>query len=274
MALKMITTAMAILQDDQPFDPAHLVFGRNFATELIEGSVGKEYSFENPVLPRTQTTLLIEGDPADYTADRMKVKPVPTVFTIFFSPSMTGIDRSTLEDLLHLGSGYWVDGNGKRWPGNDMGTSPPAILLHPYRYRALDQPSSRFPVDVELAFGDPVKNAAEQEKPTTPILLMIRLSRGYPILTPEEREQRRLDQQTAKREKYGMMDLRTGMLCPETGIWEGWTESGPTDRTVVWGGEKFGQAFTIPRHIHSWSPSVDARWMWLSEYDRERPFGA
>ncbi|MBN3818248.1 hypothetical protein G3N57_17285 [Paraburkholderia sp. Se-20369] len=93
------------------------------------------------------------------------------------------------------------------------------------------------------------------------------ITRSY--LTPEELEQRRL----AKREKYGLMNLRTGMICPETGIWEGWTENGPTDRTLVRAGERFDQAFTIPRHIQTWSPTVDARWMWAEEYDPDASFG-
>jgi hypothetical protein len=89
----------------------------------------------------------------------------------------------------------------------------------------------------------------------------IQINRVY--LTPEQLEQRRL----AKRQKYGMMNLRTGMLCPETGIWESWTETGPSDQILVWAGQTFGRVFTIPRRIQSWSPMVDGRWMWADEYD-------
>ncbi|MCX4172780.1 MULTISPECIES: hypothetical protein [Paraburkholderia] len=263
MALRMLTTAMAILRDDQPFDPAQLAFGGNFATEPIKGSVGKEYSFENSVLPRTQIVLMTEGDPADYTANRMMVKPVPTIITIRFSPLMEGINRSSLEDMLHLGIGYWIDGNGNRRPGNDMGTTPPPIYLHHYRYRALDRPTSRFPVDVELTFGDPGANPMEDGGSTTPVLMDVILSRAYPALTREKREQRRLDQQAEKRQKYGMMNLCTGMLCPETGLWEGWSENGATDKLFIRAGARFDEV-----RLHAWEPGVceqwvNGKWFWL-----------
>ncbi|SMG61410.1 hypothetical protein [Paraburkholderia susongensis] len=187
MALRILTTAMAILRDDQPFDPAHTIFGRNFAAAPLRGIVGTKYSFENPAFPRTQITLFVAADPADYTADRMKVKRVPTAITIRFSPLMTGITRSTLEDLFPLDIGYWVDGNGNRRPGNDMGTTPPQVLLHGYRYRASAQPESRFPVDVELAFGDPDPQATEDDEPKTPVLMDVLLSRDYSGLIPKQR---------------------------------------------------------------------------------------
>jgi hypothetical protein len=81
---------------------------------------------------REGITLFVEADPLDQTADRTKAKRVPTVFTIRFSPLMDGITRSTLEDLLPLDIGYWVDGDGNRQPGNDMGAIPPQIRLHHY----------------------------------------------------------------------------------------------------------------------------------------------
>src|SRR5262249_55733304 len=121
MALRIVTTAMAILRDDHPFDPAQTVFGFNFSAAPLIGSAGTEYSFENSAFPRTRITLFTEADPLDHTADRTKAKRVPTAFTIRFSPLMDGITRSTLEDLLPLDIGYWIDGDGNRQPGNDMG---------------------------------------------------------------------------------------------------------------------------------------------------------
>ncbi|WP_085486557.1 hypothetical protein [Paraburkholderia susongensis] len=84
------------------------------------------------------------------------------------------------------------------------------------------------------------------------------ISRHY--LTPEELEQRR----QAKRQKYGMMDLRTGMVCPETGMWESWTQAGPIGKALVRAGDRFRQA------RQPGAPSTDARWMWSSEYDPNR----
>ncbi|WP_233800299.1 hypothetical protein [Paraburkholderia sp. HP33-1] len=188
MALRILATAMTILRDDQPFDPAHLIFGRNFAADPLPGTVGTEYSFENPVFPQTQITLFVEADPADHSADRMKVKQVATVFIIRFSPLLTEISRSTLEDLFPLDIGYWIDGKGNRRPGNDMGTVPPQIRLHHYRYRASNQSTSRFPVDVELVFGDPDPKAAAQDGPQTPVLMDVRLTRDYFGLTTQHRE--------------------------------------------------------------------------------------
>ncbi|WP_244196243.1 hypothetical protein [Paraburkholderia susongensis] len=187
MALRILATAMAIMRDDQPFDPAHTIFGRNFAVNLRRGSMSTEYSFENPAFPRAYITLSVVADPTDYTADRRKVKRVPTEFTVWFSPLMKGITRSMLEDLFPLDIGYWVDGNGNRRPGNDMGAIPPQVLLHHYRYRASNQPASRFPVDVQLAFGDPDPQATDGDAPKTPVLLGVLLTRDYSELIPKQR---------------------------------------------------------------------------------------
>ncbi|SMG61409.1 hypothetical protein SAMN06265784_12159 [Paraburkholderia susongensis] len=149
--------------------------------------MGTEYSFENPAFPRTYITLLVAVDPADYTADRTKVKRVPVAFKIMFSPLMAGITRSMLEDLFPLDIGYWVDGNVNRRPGNDMGATPPHILLHSYRYRASAQPESQFPVDVQLAFGDPDPQATDEDGPKTPVLMDVLLNRDYSGLIPKQR---------------------------------------------------------------------------------------
>ena|GEM_PF-2498398 len=188
MALRIATTAMAILRDDQPFDPAHTIFGRNFAAHPFRGSVGTEYLFENPAFPHTQITLFMEADPLDYTADRTKARRVPTAIIIRFNPLMDGITRSTLEDLLPLDIGYWVDGDGNRRPGNDMGAVPPHIRLHSYRYRASNQPTSKFPVDVDLAFGDPDPQDTRENARKTPVLMDALLTRDYSALKPKRHD--------------------------------------------------------------------------------------
>ncbi|WP_184045662.1 hypothetical protein [Paraburkholderia sp. MM5384-R2] len=189
MAFRILTTAMAILRDDEPFDPAHTIFGRILAADPLRGKVGgTEYSFVNPAFPRTDIIVFVIPDPLDPSTDRTKVKQVATHFTIRFNPLLTDISRSTLEDLLQVDIGYWVDGNGERWPGNDMGTTPPQIRLHGYRYRASNLPTSRFPVDVEFAFGDPDPKDPAPDEPKTPVLMDVLLKRGYSALKRQHRE--------------------------------------------------------------------------------------
>ncbi|NML32589.1 hypothetical protein [Paraburkholderia antibiotica] len=188
MVLSVLMTAMAILRDDQPFNPKHTVFGRNFAAEPLFGNaVGTEYSFENPAFPSTQITLVVAGDPTDRAAERMRDTQVPRAFVIRFDPMITGIMRSTLEDLFPLDIGYWVDGKGNRQFGNDMGAVPPQVRVHHYRYRASAQPASRFPVDVQLVFGDPKPQAAGDDEPKTPVLMDVLLTRDYFKPTPDRR---------------------------------------------------------------------------------------
>ncbi|MGF6655952.1 hypothetical protein OKW34_006542 [Paraburkholderia youngii] len=190
MAFRILTTAMAILRDDQPFNPARTIFGRILAARPERGVVGvMEYSFVNPVLPDTQIIVVAIPDPLDPSPDRAKVKQVATHFTIRFSPLLTDVNRSTLEDLLQVDIGYWIDGNGERRPGNDMGTVPPQVRLHHYRYRASDLPTSRFPVDVEFAFGDPDPKGPAPDESKTPVLMDVQLDRDYSALRPHHREQ-------------------------------------------------------------------------------------
>ncbi|MBC8749580.1 MULTISPECIES: hypothetical protein [Paraburkholderia] len=189
MAFRILATAMAMLRDDQPFDPARTIFGRVLSARPERGVVGvTEYSFENPVLPDTRIIVVVIPDPLDPFADRTKVKQVMLDFTIRFSPLLTDISRSTLEDLLQVDIGYWVDGNGKRWPGNDMGATPPQIRLHSYRYRASNLPTSRFPVDVEFAFGDPDPKHPAPGESKRPALMDVLLNRDYSALKRQRRE--------------------------------------------------------------------------------------
>jgi hypothetical protein len=91
----------------------------------------------------------------------------------------------------------------------------------------------------------------------------ITFTRTY--LTPKELDERN----AARREKYGLVNLRTGMLCPETAIWEGWTENGATDATIVYAGRPFPTARNVPYQKPIPFEWVDARWMWLRESSRE-----
>jgi len=90
-------------------------------------------------------------------------------------------------------------------------------------------------------------------------LRKITFTRTY--LTPTELHQRR----AARRQQYGMMDLRTGMLCPETAIWDGWTENGATEAFLVWAGDPFPTARNVPFGKPIPVERVAARWTWLRE---------
>lgn len=100
-------------------------------------------------------------------------------------------------------------------------------------------------------------------------LRILNIARNY--LTPAELQQR----EQAKRQKYGEMNLRTGMPCPETGVWQGFAENCTPDVTVVWKGRKFPSVRTLTyqeerdqRRSTNW---VDGQWMWLREFDDIKP---
>ncbi|WP_155122944.1 hypothetical protein [Burkholderia ubonensis] len=90
---------------------------------------------------------------------------------------------------------------------------------------------------------------------------------GRHYLTPEELQQRQL----AKRQKYGEMNLCTGMVCPETAIWQAWTSNGPTDAHVVFEGRPFPTARNLTyeeaKEQQRYPTWEHARWMWLKEYN-------
>lgn len=65
---------------------------------------------------------------------------------------------------------------------------------------------------------------------------------GRHYLSPKELDERNF----AKRKQYGYMNLRTGMLCPETGWWEGWTVQNHVDKQVIRQSQLFPQASLGP----------------------------
>lgn len=94
---------------------------------------------------------------------------------------------------------------------------------------------------------------------------------GRHYLTSEELQQR----QQAKRQKYGEMNLRTGMPCPETGIWQGFAANCSPDVAVVWKGKQFPRVRTLTHHEEreQCRPTgrIDGQWMWLKECDSADP---
>ncbi|NHV26353.1 hypothetical protein [Burkholderia sp. D-99] len=267
MVRSILKTAMEILRDDKPFDPSDSIFGRIIDTDRHYRSKGLRYLYASRVSTATTISFSTFDNPEDYTADRSKMKIVPTAFVMRLSPMLVGLPSTEIKALLQL-EGYWVDSDGNREYGNEiMVRTPDMPNLQSFRYRSKDIPGGKFTIDVELLYANPLDGSFP------PKLSEITILRAYKILTPEEREQRRLEQQQAKRLKYGKMNLCTGMICPETGIWEGWSDNGPTDQLLVHAGREFPEVRTIHFHVQWYCPHAPGRWMWLKD-DSERGLGS
>ena len=265
----ILKTAMAILRDDAPYDPKHIVFGTNYTTWTHHPAKGFLYKYKNRALRGTKIEFSTGDDPEDYSDNRDKVKIVPTGVRIVLDARAASLSDTEIKSLLQL-EDYWVDGNGQREYGNQVGGHTPSEPnLEGYRYRSKDVPGSKFPVDVSLFY------VISPDGSSPPFLDEVRISRAYKILTPEERKQRRLEEQQAKRQKYGEMNLCTGMLCPETGIWQGYSKTSESHRLLVRKGQKFPDVRKLtPReqaqrqqYTNLFEPG---RWMWLEEYDNPR----
>ncbi|WP_321893611.1 hypothetical protein [Paraburkholderia tropica] len=268
----MLDKGMGIMREDKAVNLSDPIFGKLHLTNGDAGDPRKEYVYRTSELPGVDVILAVGDDPLNYSDDRMKVAIVPRVFELNFISSNVRIDMepSLIKTQLDL-SDYRIDFDGSRTYGNDLGAGLPQYpLLHRYRYRANESAYSRFPVDVELTYGD--------ADPTDPnsrrILMSIHISRAYPYLTPEMRKQKREEERLKKREKYGYMNLCTGGVCPETGYWEGWTkESGPTDILRIEKGQKFDAVRTVPLTTdRSSCPMVPGQWMWLCSLEEARGF--
>jgi hypothetical protein len=193
--LDLLDKGMAILREDKTVDFSSTDFGKLHKTIDDSDDPGKVYKYRSAELPDVDVVLATISDPLDYSEDRMRVAPVPTIFELNFMSSRVRIDiePSLIKRRLDLAD-YRINFDGTRIAGNDLGAGvPPAPLLHTYRYRANERPDSRFPVNVELGYGD-----ADPADPTdTRILNRITIRRDYPYLTPEMRKQRREEQKTA-----------------------------------------------------------------------------
>ncbi|AOJ64931.1 hypothetical protein WJ32_20485 [Burkholderia ubonensis] len=268
MVRSILKTAMAILRDDKSFDPGNTVLGRVYAAKPHLPAEGKLYRYVNPVLPDTRIEFSTGDDPEDFSADRSKVKIVPAGVTIRLSPMLADLPETEIKDILQL-EDYWVDSDGKREYGNEMMVRAPDMPnLQSFRYRSKDIPGSKFPVNVELFYANPLDGSFP------PMLTEIEISRAYKILTPAERKQRRLEERQEKRQKYGEMNLCTGMLCPETGLWQGYTKTSNPNRLVVRKGQRFPMVRTLMHQEElaqrRRSELVAGQWMWLRE-ESEHP---
>ncbi len=265
MLRTLLKTAMAILRDDAPYDPEHIVFGTNYTTWTHPPAKGFLYKYENRALRGTEIELSTGDDPEDYSDNRDKVKIVPAGVRIVLDARVVSLPDAEIKSLLQL-EDYWIDGDERRRYGNQVGGHTPADPnLEGYRYRSKDIPGSKFPIDVSLFY------VTSPDGSTPPFLDEVRISRAYKILTPEEREQRRLEEQQAKRHKYGLMNLCTGMLCPETGIWQGYTKISSSDIHMIRKGHTFPDVRTLtPREQAERNQYTNlfepGQWMWVKEY--------
>ncbi|WP_081064548.1 hypothetical protein [Burkholderia stagnalis] len=263
MVRSILKEAMAILRDDKPFDPSHIVFGRIIDMEPHEQAKGARYIYVNPALSSALISFYTGDDPEDYSADRSKVKVVPGGVRIRLDPMIAGLPDTEIKSLLQL-EDYWIDSNGNRQYGNEiMPRHPGTPNSQDFRYRSKNVPGSKFSIDVELGYANPPDGSFPQK------LAIIEIRRAYTILTPEERKQRRLEERQVKRRKYGEMNLCTGMLCPETGLWEGFTTVSSSDQLVVHKGQKFPEVRTLTpreeRERRRVTEHVAGQWMWLRE---------
>jgi hypothetical protein len=201
-------------------------------------------------------TRIVDGAPA--------VKRFVLTVDTYFEPHIRMSDYETRLGLRRLVRGEKIDGLRTEIseffnPGRCADCDRNNVLLG---YRSPLPPDTLFDVygNFDYLGNNDSPDYASLRDPEN--LRKITFTRTY--LTPAELEQRR----AARRQQYGLMDLRTGMLCPETAIWEGWTENGATDRTLVWAGEPFSRARNVPIEKQLPFDWVPARWMWLRENPR------
>ncbi|WP_230463835.1 hypothetical protein [Burkholderia ubonensis] len=266
MVRSLLKETMAILRDDRPFNPSHIFFGRIIDTDSHHRLEGRRYLYASSISPSTKISFSTFDDPEDYSADRSKVKIVPGAARIFLDPMITDLPDTEIKALLQL-EDFWVDSDGNREYGNEMMVrTPDAPNLQAFRYRSKDIPGSKFPVDVELFYANPLDGSFPQK------LGEIRIKRAYTILTPEERRERRLEERQAKRQKYGEMNLCTGMLCPETGLWQGYVHGSSSCQFVIREGQRFPVVRTLTPseelEQRRRSEFLAGQWMWVrGEYD-------
>ncbi|WP_322101615.1 hypothetical protein [Paraburkholderia sp. J41] len=266
----LVRHAITIMRGEFPFSSNDPELGSLSFVDQRYKQIGNVYHYQNNTIPAANITITTTDDPLDYTEDREKVKIVPLEFSLGFYIPVRNIDQNIIKNQLNL-SGYWVGSEGKRFEGNDIGAGlPPNTQEHRYRYRAENISGSEFPVDVELYYFDNPDNEREVRKPG---FWRIDIRRAYPYLTPEMRKQKRDEERESKREKYGYMNLCTGAICPETGIWEGWTKDGPTDVLRVEKGRKFDVVRTVSiNQSTAPCPMIEGQWMWLCALQDERGF--
>lgn len=258
--LSLLSKIMEVLRDDRPLelqDPALGTLKSSWHT--APGEAAMHYSFRNMAFPDAKVVLSTWTDPLDYSDDRTRVPAVPVYFELWFHDALAGVNRRLLEQHLDLAN-HWIGADGLRNEGNDLGPGlPPAEAVHAYRYRANAGEHGRYPVDVDFFFLDPAPN----DRSGKVRLDRITIVRNYPYVTPATRKKKREEQNQKKRQTYGYMNLCTGTPCPETGVWEGWTDTGPTDVMEFTRGQTFDYVRSVSLEQGSSCPMVGGRWFWL-----------
>jgi len=176
--------------------------------------------------------------------------------------------RGALIDGVRTDQGDFFDATGLR---DVTGWDPKNYVT--FSYRLPMPPDSPFDVGAGFSYlGEWISEKGGSTFSNFGNAVNLRdLGIGRHYLTPAELRQR----EQAKRQKYGEMNLCTGMPCPETGVWQGFAENRTPDVTVVWQGRKFPSVRTLThqeereqRRSTTW---VDGRWMWLREFDDIKP---
>ncbi|MGM3273707.1 hypothetical protein [Ralstonia sp. 24A2] len=135
----------------------------------------------------------------------------------------SNIPRDLFESRLGLKkvkNGELIDGYRKeelRYFNPPQPTSP-RLDIASFNYRLPMPDDSPFDVTLNTRYQAAGEQPRLSDFETTTDLRNIDIGRWY--LDPDEIEERN----QKKRLKYSEMDLRTGMICPESGVWEGWTD--------------------------------------------------
>jgi hypothetical protein len=191
----MLDCAMKIFRGDRQFVYDEVGFGDLKDIYSMPGAYWRQYSYHSSALPIVDIQIETTPDPMNSSEDWALVPVVPISFYLQFYSSVYGVDRRELEGHLAL-EAYWIDGEGGRHEGNRLPSFPPLLRQHVYRYRAKEQATSHFPVDVEFFYFEP-KDGDENREPR---LDAIKITRSYPYITPEMRKKKREEEQQKTRD--------------------------------------------------------------------------
>jgi hypothetical protein len=192
--LAILSVAMRIFRDDRPLNPDASRFGDLQEVESRPDEYWKLYTYQPISIPIATIQIETIPDPLNFADGRASVPAVPHSLNLYFFSMVNGIDRRELENLLSL-ENFWIDASGGRHDGNSLPSFPPLLRQHVYRYRAKEQVTSRFPVDVEFFYFEP-KDGDENRKPR---LDAIKITRSYSYVTPEMRKKMREEEQQKTR---------------------------------------------------------------------------
>ncbi|WP_155713073.1 hypothetical protein [Burkholderia stagnalis] len=159
MVRDIMKTAIGILRDGQSYDPSSIDFGRGVQI-WRHPKAGMTYYYENRLLHSSLVTLEERYSTRDCGVDRDEIVTVPESVSIFFSPRIAGISGAEVKSTLQL-EDYWVDSHGHRVRENANGyRRPEAPNVQRFAYRSKELPGSKFPVDVQFSYLNPVDGSS------------------------------------------------------------------------------------------------------------------